>query len=375
MAIFRVVKESNYTVMCNEHLKELGMSLKAKGLLSVMLSLPDDWDYSVKGLERILGKEKEQAIQDTLNELKQFGYLDVKKLMPNETTSGRIEYEYIVYEHKQPKTRGDFQPLDTRGDFQPLVFRPLTIDKQNTNYQSNDSKTNIRTKEVDRESRTQVPSETSPCCSTTEDIENGTIENASEIPLTSLDDATAEIEVDQSPYPLQDNASVFEEVFNMPVGTGRDARLEMTHNSINTPARELFDYWNSKKIRVHKSFQSNYIERFTKIIQKYSIEEIKKFIDHYEVIVHDLNYYWTYIWDLQDFIDVKAERYLKFADNGPEWVNYNNGTKSQQDFRKSEFFSGDLERIQSGEKTISQIDKEYKEKARRLRDNPNKIKF
>lgn len=86
--------------MSNEHLKDKRLSLKAKGLLSVMLSLPDTWDYSISGLVAIC-KESETAVKSTLNELKSCGYLVVTKKMPNETESGRIEYVYDIFEKAQ----------------------------------------------------------------------------------------------------------------------------------------------------------------------------------------------------------------------------------------------------------------------------------
>lgn len=97
MAIFRVNKNKDYTVMSNYHLKDKKMSFKAKGLLSMMLSLPDNWDYSIAGLSKI-SKENEKAIKTILDELKELGYLRIVKLMPNETKSGRIEYIYDIYE-------------------------------------------------------------------------------------------------------------------------------------------------------------------------------------------------------------------------------------------------------------------------------------
>lgn len=93
-------KTKNYTVMSNEHLRDKRLSLKAKGLLSVMLSLPDTWDYSISGLVAIC-KESETAVKSTLNELKSCGYLVVTKKMPNETESGRIEYVYDIFEKAQ----------------------------------------------------------------------------------------------------------------------------------------------------------------------------------------------------------------------------------------------------------------------------------
>lgn len=100
MAVIRVQKTEDYTIMSNTHFREKGMSLKAKGLLSLMLSLPDSWDYSVEGLVAIC-KENKTSIQSTLKELKAFGYLQVQKLMPNETATGRIEYIYNIYEKPQ----------------------------------------------------------------------------------------------------------------------------------------------------------------------------------------------------------------------------------------------------------------------------------
>ena len=97
MAKFRINKTKNFTVMSNRHFKEKEMSLKAKGLLSLMFSLPDDWDYSIRGLVSIC-KENESALKSALNELKQFGYLKVTKEMPNLNNGGRINYIYDIYE-------------------------------------------------------------------------------------------------------------------------------------------------------------------------------------------------------------------------------------------------------------------------------------
>lgn len=135
MAIFRTHKNQNYTVMSNYHLKEKNMSLKAKGLLSVMLSLPDDWDYSLAGLVAIC-KENETAVKSALKELKDFGYIRIDKLMPNETESGRIEYVYNVFEQPQNiiiKQEHKKQGLEN----QPLENQPIENQVQlNTNKQN-----------------------------------------------------------------------------------------------------------------------------------------------------------------------------------------------------------------------------------------------
>lgn len=95
MAIFRIEKNKNYTVMSNYHLRDKNLSLKAKGLLSIMLSLPENWDYSVAGLVAIC-KEYSQAINNILHELEDNGYLERKKIYEN----GKIrDWEYIIYEN------------------------------------------------------------------------------------------------------------------------------------------------------------------------------------------------------------------------------------------------------------------------------------
>ena len=68
MGVFRIEKTGNYTVMSNYHFKDKSISLKAKGLLSQMLSLPDDWDYTLKGLASI-NKEGKDAIRSAIKEL------------------------------------------------------------------------------------------------------------------------------------------------------------------------------------------------------------------------------------------------------------------------------------------------------------------
>ena len=76
MAVFRVERTRDYTVMCNHHLKDSNLSLKAKGLLSMMLSLPDEWNYTARGLAAIC-KEGVDAIGKTLKELELAGYISI----------------------------------------------------------------------------------------------------------------------------------------------------------------------------------------------------------------------------------------------------------------------------------------------------------
>ena len=132
MAKFKVNKTKDYTVMSNYHLKEKNMSLQAKGLLSVMLSLPEDWDYSIAGLVAI-SLENETSIKSALSELKQFGYLEVIKLMPNESETGRIDYIYNIYE--KPKQEAEKQEVEKQ-EVENLPLEFLDVENQgqlNTN--------------------------------------------------------------------------------------------------------------------------------------------------------------------------------------------------------------------------------------------------
>ena len=98
MAVIRTKKVKNFTVISNKPLKEKKMSNKAKGMLATMLSLPDTWKYSISGLVAI-SKESRTAIKSALRELKEFGYLEIKKLYPNYSQGRkRIEYNYLIYE-------------------------------------------------------------------------------------------------------------------------------------------------------------------------------------------------------------------------------------------------------------------------------------
>ena len=92
--VFRINKTKNYTVMSNYHLQDKNLSYKAKGLLSCMLSLPDDWNYSVRGLT-VISKEGIKAINSILKELEENYYL---KRIRKQENNGRFYYEYNIYE-------------------------------------------------------------------------------------------------------------------------------------------------------------------------------------------------------------------------------------------------------------------------------------
>ena len=99
MAVFRVEKNSGYTVMSNHHLRNRNLSLKAKGLLSQMLSLPEDWDYTLQGLARI-NRESIDAIRQAIRELEQTGYIQRSR---ERDEKGRLRgADYVIFELPQP---------------------------------------------------------------------------------------------------------------------------------------------------------------------------------------------------------------------------------------------------------------------------------
>lgn len=102
MAIVRIIKDKNFITMGKYHLQEKDMSLKAIGLLSIMLSLPEKWDYSVNGLNAIR-KESKNTINEVLKELEKFGYLNRTRIRDGK---GKIvEVEYTIYEYPYLKNQ------------------------------------------------------------------------------------------------------------------------------------------------------------------------------------------------------------------------------------------------------------------------------
>ena len=100
MAVIRVNKTKDYSVMSNRHLRDKAISFKAKGILSLMLSLPDNWDYSIAGLETF-ASDGATATRSALKELEAHGYLTRKAIREN----GRIkDWEYNIYEIPQSET-------------------------------------------------------------------------------------------------------------------------------------------------------------------------------------------------------------------------------------------------------------------------------
>ena len=152
MAVIRINKTSDYTVMSNMHFKEKEMSLRAKGLLSLMLSLPDEWDYSVDGLCS-LSKDGRDSVLDALNELEQFNYLKRTRERENGKLKG---IRYDVYEAPYTEMPITEKPITEK----PITEKPTLANPQqlNTNNKSHTQEINylINRKERVKE-KNQIP--------------------------------------------------------------------------------------------------------------------------------------------------------------------------------------------------------------------------
>ena len=126
MAVFRVEKNKNYTTMSNYHLRDKNLSNKSRGLLSTMLSLPEDWDYTTRGLATIC-KDGVESITTQLKELEKYGYLVRKQLRNNH---GRLaEMEYVIYEKPQKESPCTGSPYTGN----PYTVNPDTEDPYTEN--------------------------------------------------------------------------------------------------------------------------------------------------------------------------------------------------------------------------------------------------
>ena len=146
MAVFRVERTTGYTVMSNHHLRNKELSLKAKGLLSQMLSLPEDWDYTLKGLS-LINREKIDAIREAIRELERAGYI-VRSRERDE--KGRLRgADYVIFEQPQPPTP-DLPTLENPTLDNPTLENPMlenpTLENP-TQLNKDISRTNLPKKE------------------------------------------------------------------------------------------------------------------------------------------------------------------------------------------------------------------------------------
>ena len=138
MAVFRIEKTRDYTVMANHHLRNTKLSLKAKGLLSLMPSLPEDWAYTTKGLAKIC-KDGVDSICSTVNELEEHGYV-IRERIRN--AKGQLtDIQYTILEQPKPPQPGQGKPKQEN----PVLDSPvLGTPKQEEPEQGNPAQLNTK---------------------------------------------------------------------------------------------------------------------------------------------------------------------------------------------------------------------------------------
>ena len=158
MAVFRVEKTKDFTIMCNHHLRNIELSLKAKGLLSLMLSLPEDWDYTTKGLAHIC-KDGVDSITTALKELERHGYLTRQRLRNENGQLGDIEYTI----HEQPvipDTEGLSPKRENPRQVKPRQAKPKQDEPEQENpaqLNTNSSKTKKSKTDISRTHQSIYP--------------------------------------------------------------------------------------------------------------------------------------------------------------------------------------------------------------------------
>ena len=149
MSVFRVEKTKGYTVMSNHHLRNHALSLKAKGLLSQMLSLPEDWDYTLQGLAQI-NKESIDAIREAVRELERAGY--IKRSRERDERGCLRGTIYTIYE--QPQTQPE---PEKPAQAVPALVQP-TLEKPMLDSPALENPTQLNTKRKNKERQNTDPS-------------------------------------------------------------------------------------------------------------------------------------------------------------------------------------------------------------------------
>lgn len=151
MPVIRVNKTSDYTIMSNTHFREKEMTLKAKGLLSLMLSLPDDWGYSIAGLVA-LSKDGKDSVMSSLSELEQFGYL--VRTRATDKHGRFLGYDYDVFESPQSAPYAEKPYTENPNTEKPYTENPPLL---NTNISSTKE---LSTKDIKGAKRTRFAAPT-----------------------------------------------------------------------------------------------------------------------------------------------------------------------------------------------------------------------
>lgn len=152
MAVMRIIKNNNFSIVSNAIIRDTSLSLKARGLFILMLSLPEGWEFSVRGLSKIAG-EGLDAIRSGLHELEEQGYLSRQRKRNAEGKLG--DMEYILYEEPQ-KPKAEAPTEETSTVVEPMQEIPTQAESTQINKDINNNRLN----QEEREREEQIPPET-----------------------------------------------------------------------------------------------------------------------------------------------------------------------------------------------------------------------
>ena len=158
MAVFRIEKTRDYTVMSNHHLRDMSLSLKAKGLLSLMLSLPENWDYTMKGLARIC-KDGIDSISGGIRELEEHGYLIRERVRGANGQLGSIEYT-ILEQPKEPTPALEKPIRENPVQVNPTLVTPVQEEPAQLNKEESSnypSRTDLSSTEISNPIQSNPP--------------------------------------------------------------------------------------------------------------------------------------------------------------------------------------------------------------------------
>ena len=278
MSVFRINKNSDYTTMSNFHLKDKRLTLKAKGLLSVMLSLSDEWNYSVAGLCSI-SKENETAINSALKELKDCGYLIVSK---ERGIDGKFEYNYDIFE--RPTIENP-----------PLENPPIeNMGVANNINNINNNKVNTKDKILNNKKEEK---EISVINNTKEKsgFHEGYDENGEYHSFFENDDNFKEIPKPEE-KPKTDSEKVYDYFLN----------------------KAKYYGYAKKDVKPNESTLKN----ISKYLKEYDLIYIEQTIDRYFQVISDKSYYFDTYWNAEKFFK-QGNAFKDFTEEGNKWINYN----------------------------------------------------
>lgn len=143
MAVMRIIKNNNFSIVSNAIIRDTNLSLKARGLFILMLSLPEGWEFSVRGLSKIAG-EGLDAIRSGLHELEEQGYLSRQRKRNAEGKLG--DMEYILYEEPQ-KPKAEAPTEETSTVVEPMQEIPTKAESTQINKDINNNRLNQEQRE------------------------------------------------------------------------------------------------------------------------------------------------------------------------------------------------------------------------------------